>query len=191
MSEFFDDEPFAGSSTSSSSDPGSLRELDDGAASAGSSSETLTQTINAHFPLLATRSIVSPMSSSSSSVTTRITCATYADRHFFTVSQTDKFGTLISAWAEDKLDGSGKAYNVRILQGLREDELLDVYAKQILARVAARSDRPLLLAIALRADGRDADTFRSVLAAIEEMHGWEPTPTPSPAPVFTSSGASS
>ena len=125
--------------------------------------------LNAKFPTLAQRTLTNAQG-----ITTHVLCNTFSDRHFFIVSQTRRFGTLISAWAEDRLDGGGKSHQIRILTGQREDELLDVYAKQIVMRLAEHSSRPLLLSVALAEGGRDVGTFQQVVRAVEEMHGWAP-----------------
>ena len=104
---------------------------------------------------------------------TEIICTTYNDRHFVVISQMQKFGTLINAWAETKADG-GKTYDMVTLLGRRDDPLLSVYARQMIEKISAVSDKPLLLAIALLPDGRDTVTFQNVLNEIANCNSWAP-----------------
>ena len=159
MSEFFDDvglEVGELEAVAAAGDPGKMVEL-----------TAQSRLHNTRFPPLATRTLTNP----STGVATEIICNSFADRHFFVVSQTRKFGSLVSAWSEERLDGSGRQFFTRVLQGRRDDELLEVYARQLAARLADPA-RPLLLAIGLDEKGRDADTFRAVLKTVAEMHGW-------------------
>lgn len=108
-------------------------------------------------------------------VTTDIVCTTYADYHFVTITQLQKFGTVIHAWADKHSDGpAGVTYEMNVLLGKREDTLLMVYARQIMQRICMTSTKPLLLAIALREgeEGRDADTFAQALNALFAISTW-------------------
>jgi len=85
----------------------------------------------------------------------------------------NKFGNLLTAWSESKGDGaSDKIYEVQSLLGKRDDVLLNVYARQIIERISATSDKPLLLALSLKPEGRDAETFRDVLNKLFEIATW-------------------
>lgn len=83
-----------------------------------------------------------------------------------------KFGTLINAWAESKADG-GKSFDMVTLLGRRDDPLLNVYARQLIEKISLVSDKPLLLAIALVAGGRDVETFQNVLNNIANNNSWQ------------------
>jgi proteasome assembly chaperone 3 len=83
-----------------------------------------------------------------------------------------KFGTLINAWAETKADG-GKSFDMVTLLGRRDDPLLNVYARQLIEKISLVSDKPLLLAIALVAGGRDVETFQNVLNNIASNNSWQ------------------
>ena len=110
--------------------------------------------------------------SSASGVTTSITCSSYEDRHFIVITQTGKFGSLLTAWAEDRIDGLSKTYESHVLIGKRDDELLNVFAKQIMQHIAARSTKPLLLSSALDEAGRDSATFKSIIDAVIANAVW-------------------
>ena len=114
----------------------------------------------------------SSISSSNGEVCTDIICTTYNDRHFIVISQMKKFGTLINAWAETKADG-GKSFDMVTLLGRRDDPLLNVYARQLIEKISLVSDKPLLLAIALVAGGRDVETFQNVLNNIASNNSWQ------------------
>ena len=105
-------------------------------------------------------------------IVTEIVCTTYTDRHFIVISQMNKFGTVINAWAETK-DG-GKTFDMVTLLGRRDDPLLSVYARQLVERISSFSDKPLLLAIALQSNGRDTETFQNVLNEITRINSWQP-----------------
>ncbi len=98
--------------------------------------------------------------------------AEYSDRVFVVITQINKFGTMLSAWAEAKSDG-GKLYQVSTLMGKRDDPLLNIYARQIIERMAVSTDKPLLLSISLHPDGRSAAIFQSVLNRLFEINTWQ------------------
>ena len=111
----------------------------------------------------------------SAGVTTDIVCVTYADYHFVTITQLQKFGTVIHAWADKHSDGpAGVTYEMNVLLGKREDTLLMVYARQIMQRICMTSTKPLILAIALREtmEGRDAESVTQVLNALFAISTW-------------------
>lgn len=114
----------------------------------------------------------SSLISTNGEICTDIICTTYNDRHFVVISQMKKFGTLINAWAESKADG-GKSFDMVTLLGRRDDPLLNVYARQLIEKISLVSDKPLLLAIALVAGGRDVETFQNVLNNIANNNSWQ------------------
>jgi proteasome assembly chaperone 3 len=114
----------------------------------------------------------SSLISTNGEVCTDIICTTYNDRHFVVISQMKKFGTLINAWAETKADG-GKSFDMVTLLGRRDDPLLNVYARQLIEKISLVSDKPLLLAVALVAGGRDVETFQNVLNNIASNNSWQ------------------
>lgn len=116
------------------------------------------------FPTLSNRKITN-----SKGIVTTIMSSEYDDNFFILITQCENFGTLISAWADDRLDRIGKSYETCVLMGKRDDELLDVFAQQILQKITVVSTKPLLLSIALAEDGRDAETFKQILDAVCEM----------------------
>ena len=113
------------------------------------------------------------VTSNNGMIVTEIVCTTYTDRHFVVISQMNKFGTIINAWAETKADG-GKTFDMVTLLGRRDDPLLSVYARQLVERISTSSDKPLLLAIALLPNGRDTETFQNVLNEITRINSWQP-----------------
>jgi proteasome assembly chaperone 3 len=104
---------------------------------------------------------------------TDIVCTTYDDYHFVNITQLQKMGTVIRAWS-NKLEGLGDtSYEMSTLLGKRDDPLLDVYARQIIEKVSARSNKPLLLGVALKPEGRDAKTFQDILNKLFEIATWQ------------------
>ena len=65
-------------------------------------------------------------------------------------------------------------YEVSTLLGRRDDPLLDIYARQLIERSAAKTaaPKPLLLTIALKESGRGVDIFNEVLNAVMELAAW-------------------
>ena len=96
----------------------------------------------------------------------------YGDRHFVVISQVKKLGTLIQAWSENSLETSSKRFRITTMFGRRDDPLLDVYARQIIEQISTYSEKPLLLAISLIANGRDTETFQLILNKLLEICTW-------------------
>eukprot|EP00904_Undaria_pinnatifida_P011985 jgi/Undpi1/7917/HiC_scaffold_24.g10389.m1 len=65
----------------------------------------------------------------------------------------------------------GRRYSVQVLLGKRDDPLLSLYARQLLEQM--KSDKPLLLAICLKEEGRDTGTFQEVINRVLSLGGWE------------------
>ena len=105
-------------------------------------------------------------------VVSEIVCSSYDDYHFVNISQIDKMGTVIRVWS-NKLEGMGEAsYEMTTLLGKRDDPLLDVYGRQIIEKVVVHSNKPLILGIALKDEGRDAKTFQDILNKLFEINTW-------------------
>lgn len=100
-------------------------------------------------------------------------CPGYTNQHFIVITQISKFGTLIESWAEEsKSLGADKIYRTRTLLGKREDALLDVYCRQIMTFISQVSDKPLLVSISLKEEGRDTETFQAILNKLVEIATW-------------------
>ena len=107
-------------------------------------------------------------------IVTNIVCTSYSDRHLVVITQLKKFGTIIHAWSDAKADG-GKIYDMVTLLGRRDDPLLNVYARQLIEKIAEHSDKPLILAIGLSPEGRDTTTFQDILNEIvSHTNTWTP-----------------
>lgn len=104
--------------------------------------------------------------------TLTVLCSTYADRHFIVVTQIDKIGTLVTGKAVVGVDGSVH-YEVSVIFGKRDDQLLLVYCRQIVEKIyKAGSNKPVLLAISLLEDGRSVECFQAVLNKLDEISTW-------------------
>jgi hypothetical protein len=104
--------------------------------------------------------------------TLTIICSTYADRHFIVVTQIDKIGTLVTGKAVAGIDGTVH-YEVNILFGKRDDQLLLVYCRQIVEKIyKAGSSKPVLLAISLLEEGHSVECFQAVLNKLDEIATW-------------------
>ena len=109
---------------------------------------------------------------SAEGVETTIISTSYDDYHFVNITQINKMGTVIHAWP-NKIEGMGDViYETKTLLGKREDSLLDVYARQIIERIEKVSNKPLILAISLKEEGRDAKTFSDILNKLYAISGW-------------------
>ena len=95
----------------------------------------------------------------------------FADRHVVVVTQLRKLGTIMTAEAVDGLEGR-RSYEIHTLLGRRDDALLDVYARQLIEKIALTSAKPLLLTIALAEDGRGVDVFNDVLNTVLQIATW-------------------
>mmetsp|Transcript_68014 Transcript_68014/g.100931 ORF Transcript_68014/g.100931 Transcript_68014/m.100931 type:complete len:171 (+) Transcript_68014:124-636(+) len=111
----------------------------------------------------------------------------FSDRIFVSVSQLKgKLGTLLSCNMEYSMIDGSKTYNVTTLLGVRDDALLEVYARQISERImnlgraeqwgTAEDGSPagpsILLGIALdkKGRGRDQETFRTIIDLVIDMY---------------------
>lgn len=104
-------------------------------------------------------------------VNTEIIYTAYSDRHFIVISQVNKFGSLLSASCE-RVSDETKIYHVHNILGRRDDALLNIYARNIIENIAKTSEKPLVLAICLREEGRSTSVFQGVMNALIEMHCW-------------------
>lgn len=95
----------------------------------------------------------------------------YHDRVFVHITQVDKFGTILKAWAEPRSEG-GSIYQVATIMGKRDDPLLHIYARQIIERLSSTTSKPLLLAISLKPDSRDAGSFQEILNELFQNNAW-------------------
>eukprot|EP00611_Tribonema_gayanum_P022234 TRINITY_DN4421_c0_g1_i1.p1 TRINITY_DN4421_c0_g1~~TRINITY_DN4421_c0_g1_i1.p1 ORF type:complete len:116 (-),score=18.68 TRINITY_DN4421_c0_g1_i1:17-364(-) len=93
-------------------------------------------------------------------ITTEIVVQSFSDRTMVNVTQLEKMGTMLLVTSEASGMG-GRSFNVKTLLGRRDDPLLVVYARQLAEQM--RLDHPLLLAIALKEEGRDSATFAAVI----------------------------
>lgn len=89
------------------------------------------------------------------------------------ITQIEKFGTILKAWAEPKSEG-GSIFQVATLMGKRDDPLLHIYARQIIERLITVSNKPLLLSISLKSECRDAETFQCILNELFQHNAWNP-----------------
>jgi len=106
-----------------------------------------------------------------SKVRTEVIVQSFADRHVVVVTQLRKLGTIMTAEAVDGLEGR-RSYEIHTLLGRRDDALLDVYARQLIEKIALTSAKPLLLTIALTEDGRGVDVFNDVLNTVLQIATW-------------------
>mmetsp|Transcript_5956 Transcript_5956/g.12106 ORF Transcript_5956/g.12106 Transcript_5956/m.12106 type:complete len:129 (+) Transcript_5956:67-453(+) len=104
-------------------------------------------------------------------VDTDIVSTVYSDRVFVHITQIGKFGTFLKAWAEPRSEG-GLVYQVSTVMGKRDDPLLHIYARQIIERLSTHMDKPLLLAISLKPDSRDTETFQTILNELFQHNAW-------------------
>ena len=101
-----------------------------------------------------------------------LVCSTYANRHFILISQIDKIGTFVTGKAIVGIDSSVH-YEVNILFGKRDDQLLQVYCRQIIEKIYRNgSTKPVLLAISLLENGRSVECFQNVLDKLDDIATW-------------------
>lgn len=95
-------------------------------------------------------------------IVTEILCSSFSDRIFILITQINKVGTLLNAWAESKADG-GKLFLVSTVMGRRDDPLLTIFARQLIEQLSEITSKPLLLGISLKPDGRSRDQFQAII----------------------------
>lgn len=104
-------------------------------------------------------------------ITTEIICTNYSDKIMVNISQMDKFGSIISAFSETTGE-SGKLYHIQNLLGRRDDPLLNIYARQIIENISEVSDKPLILTISLKDEGRSSVVFHGVMNRLLVIRTW-------------------
>ena len=70
------------------------------------------------------------------------------------------------------MSDSRKLYHCQVLFGRRDDPLLVLYARQIIEKISLVSEKPLLLAIALKESGRDTTTFQTIINELFQIATW-------------------
>jgi proteasome assembly chaperone 3 len=95
-------------------------------------------------------------------IKTEILCSSFSNRIVVFITQINKVGTVINAWAEPKSDG-GKIYQTSVMLGKRDDPLLTIYARQLIEKISINSGKPLLLGISLKEEGRSKEQFQFIM----------------------------
>ncbi len=101
-------------------------------------------------------------------VKTEIMCATFDSKILIFITQINKIGTFIKAWADSKADG-GKIYQTSIVLGKRDDPLLTIYARQLIEKISLFSSKSLLLGISLKEEGRSREHFQEIINKVLEI----------------------
>jgi proteasome assembly chaperone 3 len=104
-------------------------------------------------------------------IRTEILCTAFLDRVFVLITQINKVGTVISAWADPKSDG-GYLFHTEVLLGRRDDPLLTIYARQIIEKLRLCTEKPLLLGISLKEEGRSRENFQQIINKVLEIMPW-------------------
>ena len=66
-----------------------------------------------------------------------------------------------------------KRYDISTLVGRRDDPLLTLYARQLIEQIARTGcDKPLLLAISLKDEGRESSTFQAIINIVVKLRCW-------------------
>ena len=108
-------------------------------------------------------------------VPTTLHIQAFSDRYLVCVSQVNKLGTIVAAKAEKTREGGPLAYDVRTLLGKRDDELLEVLARRLIADIAAKqgTGRALLLTIALGPEaGADGAALKQLYEFVAASAPW-------------------
>ena len=105
-------------------------------------------------------------------VPTQFVLTAYSNRIFVVVTQSQNFGTLIQASADNPLNMSGTSYSTRVLVGRRDDEVLEAYARTMVELITKRAPNagPLLLSISI--EQHSSEMFHAVMQAVEEHRVW-------------------
>eukprot|EP01117_Protostelium_nocturnum_P019390 TRINITY_DN8398_c2_g1_i1.p1 TRINITY_DN8398_c2_g1~~TRINITY_DN8398_c2_g1_i1.p1 ORF type:complete len:143 (-),score=27.07 TRINITY_DN8398_c2_g1_i1:42-470(-) len=99
---------------------------------------------------------------------TEIVLQQYHNRLFIIVTQTGKLGTLISATCDEE-----NTFNIQTLLGKRDDNTLNLYARQLTQVLwAGGNHRPLLLALSLKDDSPNRVYIAKVANLILKIKTW-------------------
>mmetsp|Transcript_22447 Transcript_22447/g.43700 ORF Transcript_22447/g.43700 Transcript_22447/m.43700 type:complete len:137 (-) Transcript_22447:95-505(-) len=90
---------------------------------------------------------------------------------FVVITQSAKIGSLVeaSACVSDFSESSTPVYEVRVLFGDRRAEHYRAYARALIELIAAKTNRSLLLGIALKE--HSTDSFRQIISVIKDRLG--------------------
>jgi proteasome assembly chaperone 3 len=102
---------------------------------------------------------------------TEILCTSFDDRLCVLITQINKVGSLLTAWADSKSDG-GYLYHIDTILGRRDDPLLTIYARQIVEKITPHTKKPVLLGISLKEEGRSREHFQLIMNKVLEIIVW-------------------
>lgn len=74
--------------------------------------------------------------------------------------------TQIDARCDVRSEGRPSSFKLQTLLGVRDEPVFEIYARQLIERVAATTARPLLLGITL--DDTSPEACREILARLDE-----------------------
>jgi len=106
------------------------------------------------------------------SAPTDIVISEYADRFFIIVTQRQKIGSLIHATHDSSNLGPHSPFSVNILLGQRDDPMLTLLARQLIADICKTSAKSLLLGVALNKQSQTLISLRTVLAVVLANKPW-------------------
>ncbi|GMH73732.1 hypothetical protein TrST_g13788 [Triparma strigata] len=93
-----------------------------------------------------------------------ITVHLFPDRTLITISQLPAFGTILVSSITHSASSNKSTYNVTVLLGRRDDDILSVYCRQIIEKVSTfddsvKSGKPIMFMIGLKEEGKRRGAF--------------------------------
>ncbi|GMI08884.1 hypothetical protein TrVE_jg2091 [Triparma verrucosa] len=88
----------------------------------------------------------------------------FPDRTLITISQLPAFGTILVSSITHSASSNKSTYNVTVLLGRRDDDILSVYCRQIIEKVSTfddsvKSGKPIMFMIGLKEEGKSRGAF--------------------------------
>ncbi|EGG23055.1 proteasome assembly chaperone 3 [Cavenderia fasciculata] len=104
-------------------------------------------------------------------VHTDISMSVFAGTVFITIAQTQRFSTWIKAIKQSEgFESDEPCYHIESLLGGNQDQLVSIYARQLIENISQRSPNSLLLSISLTDKSKEA--FKAILDVIFENRIW-------------------
>jgi len=112
-------------------------------------------------------------------VSTKIIIQIFVNRVFITLTNFNKFGSIVECLPSISVINQKLDFRVKTLLGPREDVVNDIYARQLTEKIIKMEQfrnptmftlKPLLLAVALKEEMRTPESFRSLIDEVVGMY---------------------
>ncbi|KYR01656.1 proteasome assembly chaperone 3 [Tieghemostelium lacteum] len=103
-------------------------------------------------------------------IQTDIVISSFSNQIFITISQNQKFNTWIQGYKQESTFSDEPCYTVETLLGNNQDQLLMIYARQLIENIGQSSNKTLLLSISIQ--DKSKDTFKIIMQTLFENKVW-------------------